>query len=255
MVREIDDWADSPGNRHLCLLDGPAGFRKSAIARTVAQRWNVSKCLLGTFFFFRNSGDQGKGVRLVPTLSYQLTLSMPETRQPIENAFIKDPSLLNRPLEHQFQKLIIKPVLALPDLKLLRSPMRIIIDALDECEDQDFIPQLVETITCIDYSKFPVIFPFTSRREEYIRRTFESSPLNVELTRLSFESLCQTLKLKKKSVFRRWHWNNTTHQALDQTIIWKSQVAYKGLLVVCWIWSVQVRVIRALYIQQGIKCE
>ena len=124
MVREIDDWADSPGNRHLCLLDGPAGFGKFAIARTVAQRWNVSKCLMGTFFFFRNLGDQSKGVRLVPTLSYQLTLFMPETRQLIENTLIKGPSLLDRPLEHQFQKLIIDPILMLPNLKLLGSPMR-----------------------------------------------------------------------------------------------------------------------------------
>ena len=115
---------------------------------------------------------------------------MPETRQPIENALIKDLSLLDRPLEHQFQKLIINPILALPNLKLLRSPMRIIINALDECEDHHFIPQLIETITCINYSKFPVIFLFTSRREEYICRTFESSPLNIE--RWTDTSLLQT---------------------------------------------------------------
>ena len=175
VVEEIDGWADSPSDRHLCLLDGPAGFGKSAIARTVAHRWNDSKRLLGTFFFFRNSGDQGKGVRLVPTLSYQLTLSMPETKQSIENALIDDPSLLNRPLERQFQKLIIDPILTLPNPKLLGSPMRIIIDALDECDDHDFIPQLIETITRIDYSKFPVFFLFTSRREEHIRKAFESS--------------------------------------------------------------------------------
>ena len=178
VVEEIDDWADSPSDRHLCLLDGPAGFGKSAIARTVAHRWNDSKRLLGTFFFFRNSGDQSKGVRLVPTLSYQLTLSMPETKQSIENALIEDPSLLNRPLERQFQKLIIDPILTLPNPKLLGSPMRIIIDALDECDDRDFIPQLIETITRIDYSKFPVDFLLTSRREEHIRKTFESSSFN-----------------------------------------------------------------------------
>ena len=178
VVEEIDDWADYPSDRHLCLLDGPAGFGKSAIARTVAHRWNDSKLLLGTFFFFRNSGDQSRGVRLVPTLSYQLTLCMPETKQSIENALIEDPSLLNRPLERQFQKLIIDPILTLPNPKLLGSPMRIIIDALDECDDHDFIPQLIETITRIDYSKFPVDFLLTSRREEHIRKIFESSSFN-----------------------------------------------------------------------------
>ena len=178
VVRKIDIWANSPGNRHLCLLDGPAGFGKSAIARTVAHRWNSSKRLLGTFFFFRNSGDQSKGVRLVPTLSYQLTLNMPETKKSIENALIDDPSLLYRPLEHQFQKLIIDPILTLPNPKLLGSPMRIIIDALDECDDHGFISQLIETITRIDYSKFPVDFLLTSRREEHIRVIFKSSAFN-----------------------------------------------------------------------------
>ena len=155
MVKEIDDWANSPGNRHLCLLDGPAGFGKSAIARTIARQWNKSGRLLGSFFFFRNSGDQSKGTRLVPTLSYQLTLSMPKTKQLIEKALIEDPSLLDRPLEYQFRKLIIEPIL---NLKLLGSPMRIIIDALDECDDHDFISQLIETITRIDYSQFLSIF-------------------------------------------------------------------------------------------------
>ena len=188
VVRKIDHWASSPGNRHLCLLDGPAGFRKSIIARTVAHRWNTSKRLAGTFFFFRNSGDQSKGVRLVPTLSYQLTLSMPETKQSIENALIKDPSLLNRPLEHQFQKLIIDPILMLPNPKLLGSPMRIIIDALDECDNHDFIPQLIDTITRINYSKFPVDFLLTSRREEHICMIFKSSSfyLSISLSNTAF---------------------------------------------------------------------
>ena len=188
VVKKIDDWADSPGDRLLCLLDGPAGFGKSAIARTVAHRWNRSNLLAGSFFFFRNSGDQNKGVRLVPTLSYQLTLYIPETKRSIKNALINDPSLLSRPLERQFQKLIIDPILALPYTKLPGSPMRIVIDALDECDDPDFVPQLIETITRIDYSKFPVDFLFTSRREEHIRRVFESSSFNHMIYHLSLSN-------------------------------------------------------------------
>ena len=209
VVEEIDDWADSPSDRHLCLLDGPAGFGKSAIARTVAHRWNVSKRLLGTFFFFRNSGDQSKGARLVPTLSYQLTLSMPETKQSIENALIEDPSLLNRPLERQFQKLIIDPILTLPNPKLLGSPMRIIIDALDECDDHDFIPQLIETITRIDYSQFPVDFLLTSRREEHIRTIFESSSFNysISLSNTAFDvhrDIEHFLRWKFNAIYKKY---------------------------------------------------
>ena len=51
VVRKIDDWASNPDDRRLCLLDGPAGFGKSAIARTVAHRWDISKQLVASFLF------------------------------------------------------------------------------------------------------------------------------------------------------------------------------------------------------------
>ena len=172
MVQNIDNWSRSPGDRHLSWLDGPAGFGKSAIARTLAELWDRSERLAGTFFFFRNSGDQSKVVRLVSTLAYDLTCYLPETTQSIENALTKDARLLNRPIEHQFQKLIVDPVAALPKQSHRRM---IIIDALDECEDRESIRQFIEFTTNIDYFEFPIDILFTSRREEHIRRVFEPS--------------------------------------------------------------------------------
>ena len=185
MVQNIDNWSRSPGDRHLSLLDGPAGFGKSAIARTVAERWDQSKRLAGTFFFFRNSGDQSKVIRLVSTLAYDLTRYLLGTTQSIENALIEDARLLNRSIEHQFQKLIVDPVAALP--KPSHRQM-IIIDALDECEDRESIRQLIESVTRIDYSKFPVDILFTSRREEHIRRIFESSSFSHMIHQISLSN-------------------------------------------------------------------
>ena len=185
VVQDIDDWAHSPGDRHLGLLDGPAGFGKSAIARTVAERWHHSNFLAGTFFFFRNSGDQSKVVRLVSTLAYDLTRYIPATTQSIENALIDDPRLLNLPIEQQFQKLIVDPIVALP--KQSRRRM-IIIDALDECEDRESIRQLITFTASIDYSKFSVDFLFTSRREEHIRKIFEFPSSNYMIYRLSLSN-------------------------------------------------------------------
>ena len=185
MVQNIDDWSRSPGDRHLSWLDGPAGFGKSAIARTVADRWDRSKRLAGTFFFFRNSGDQSKVVRLVSTLAYDLTRYLPGTTQSIENALTEDASLLKKSIEHQFQKLIVDPVAALPKQFHRRT---IIIDALDECEDRESIRQLIEFTTNIDYFKFPIDILFTSRREEHIRRTFESPSFNHMIYQISLSN-------------------------------------------------------------------
>ena len=185
MVQDIDNWSRSPGDRHLTLLDGPAGFGKSAIARTMAERWDRSKRLAGTFFFFRNSGDQSKIIRLVSTLAYHLTRYIPETTQSIENALIEDPSLMMQPIEQQFQELIINPVAALPKHSHHRM---IIIDALDECEDRESIRQLIKFVTRIDYSKFPIDILFTSRREEHIRRVFESPSFNHMIYQISLSN-------------------------------------------------------------------
>ena len=185
MVQDIDDWSRSPGDRHLTLLDGPAGFGKSAIARTLAELWDRSERLAGTFFFFRNSGDQSKVVRLVPTLAHHLTRYIPETIKSIENALIEDASILLQPIKQQFQKLIINPVAALPKQSHRRM---IIIDALDECEDRESIRQLIEFITRIDYSKFPIDILFTSRREEHIRRVFESPSFSHMIYQISLSN-------------------------------------------------------------------
>ena len=185
MVQNIDNWSRIPGDRHLSLLDGPAGFGKSAIARTVAERWDRSKRLAGTFFFFRNSGDQSKVVRLVSTLAYHLTRYIPGTIKSIEKALTEDASILLQPIEQQFQKLIVDPVAALPKQSHRRM---IIIDALDECEDRESIRQLIEFVTRIDYSKFPIEILFTSRREEHIRRIFESSPFSHMIYQISLSN-------------------------------------------------------------------
>ena len=96
-----------------------------------------------------------------------------------------DASILKQPIEQQFQKLIINPIAALPKQSHRRM---IIIDALDECEDRESIQQLIEFITRIDYSKFPVDILFTSRREEHIRSVLESSSFDHMIYQISLSN-------------------------------------------------------------------
>lgn len=201
IVEEIGEWAERSADRPIGWLKGPAGFGKSAIARTVTHRWDRAKVLAGSFCFFRNAGDQSKATRLVPTLSYQLTLSIPETKQTIEESLVNDPSLLNRELQQQFQRLLIDPILALP--RRIQSTMFIVIDALDECDDREFIPQLLRLIASIDYSTFPIRFFFTSRSEEHIRKIFESAMVNHQTYRLSISNVgaYQDIKIFLKAQF------------------------------------------------------
>jgi hypothetical protein len=95
-----------------------------------------------------------------------------------------DPLILNRSIHHQFNQLIINPVLAITEPIL---PMVIVIDAIDvriyafnnisqECDDKDSIADFIEIISCaFGYHRLPLQFFITSRVEEHIRKKFELS--------------------------------------------------------------------------------
>ena len=164
IINTINDWG--PSREPIRWLNGSAGSGKSAIARSVAHAWNTRGQLAGSFCFFRNSGDQSKASRLLPSVAFQLSISIPETKQTIEDAIRKDPNLLHRSVDQQFQKLIFEPIMALrrqPD-----DPVLIVVDGVDECDDSDVISQLMKAITSLAFFQFPIRFLFTSRMEERI---------------------------------------------------------------------------------------
>ena len=185
IINTINDWG--PSRKPIRWLNGSAGSGKSAIARSVAHAWNNYGQLAGSFCFFRNSGDQSKASRLLPTVAFQLSISIPETKQAIENAIRSDPSLLHRSIDQQFRKLIVEPIMALcrhPD-----APVLIVVDGVDECDDSHLIAQLIEAITDVDFSQFPVRFLFTSRMEERIRIIFHARTTSAITHELSLSSI------------------------------------------------------------------
>jgi hypothetical protein len=135
VIAKIMEWIDGGGDRRICWFSGPAGFGKSAIAQTVADRCAAANTLAASFFFSRGAGSRGRIAGLIPTLSYQLTLSVPDTKSSIQNVLRSDhtSTIPNQSLEDQFQKLIVNPV------RTLNKPfptMIVVIDALDECDER-----------------------------------------------------------------------------------------------------------------------
>jgi hypothetical protein len=128
ILAQIEQWIDRDSDRPICWLSGPAGSGKSAIAQTVAEICAAGNRLAASFFFFRGAGDRSNFTHFLPTLAYQLAFSLPPTKHHIQNAMRNDPLILNRSLHHQFNKLIIDPVLALTEPIL---PMVVVIDAID----------------------------------------------------------------------------------------------------------------------------
>jgi hypothetical protein len=161
-------------------LYGPAGAGKSAITQSLCQKLEEEGCLSGAFFFKRGHPSRGNGNKLFSTLAYQLSL-YPELKHAISQAVESDPSITNRSLSIQLQRLIIEPC-----QNLLGRTLTIIVDGLDECEGQNIQEEILRSIGRVMHGiSLPLQFLIASRPEPHIREIFTGSlsrihyPLNV----------------------------------------------------------------------------
>ena len=167
-------------DRPICWLRGGAGFGKSAIAQTVARHYAAKGRLLGSFFFLRGAGDRSIIARLIPTLAYQLTFSIPATKPLIQNVLC-DPGIFRQSLQHQFGKLIVEPMLSVRNTFLARLARTkcavMVIDALDECDDKGLMAEFIGAVIGAfqENHRLPFRVVVTSRVEEHIRKELETS--------------------------------------------------------------------------------
>ena len=181
IIAQVKEWLNGSDKRAaICWLSGPAGYGKSALAQTIAERYAAKGRLLGSFFFLRGAGERSHISRLIPTLAHQISLSVPAVKPLLENAVRDDPAMLGPSvsLAHQFQKLIIEPIHSTTSKLLAFSHLVkqkiIVIDALDECNDKTdmaaFIDVLLKAFPERSYLPFRILV--TSRVEEHIRKKF-----------------------------------------------------------------------------------
>ena len=186
-IRERLDGQDNDKRAVICWLNGPAGYGKSALAQTIAERYAAEGRLLGSFFFLRGAGERSHISRLIPTLAHQISLTVPGTKPFIESAIEDEPALLGLTvsLAHRLQKLIIEPI-CLNTSQLSSSPENIshsvkkkivVIDALDECDDKAQMAAFIDILLSVSSGGIPLPFQIllTSRVEEHIRKKFDSS--------------------------------------------------------------------------------
>ncbi|CAG1973278.1 unnamed protein product [Fusarium graminearum] len=110
LLKEIDCWIDDPTSKTIFWLNGMAGTGKSTISRTVAHSRAKRGDLGASFFFKRGEIDRGNPNKLMPTLAYQLALSMPEVAFFVKEELDANPAIVGKSVEEQFQKLIQEPL-------------------------------------------------------------------------------------------------------------------------------------------------
>ena len=178
LISRVMSWIDGDPDHPICWLHGPAGSGKSALSQTVGEYCDSRKQIAASFFFMRGAQNRSTATHLVPTLAYQLSISVPATRPLLAQALQTDRSIPHRSLRYQFEKLMIEPTLAVRNRAALttKSTAVIIIDALDECGKESIV-EFIETITnaCPKFRPFPFRIFMTSRNEKHLRKKLEAS--------------------------------------------------------------------------------
>lgn len=148
-----------------------AGTGKSTIARTVARRYFEQKRLGSSFFFSRGGGDVSHASKFFTSIAVQLAHNVPQIRRFICDAVTEQNDIANQSLHDQWRHLVFHPLSRLEESSSL-SAYVLIVDALDECDNEDdvrIIPQLLAEARLL---KIRLRVLITSRPEVPIRYSF-----------------------------------------------------------------------------------
>ncbi|KAL8953429.1 MAG: hypothetical protein Q9222_000703 [Ikaeria aurantiellina] len=179
VLQQITDWVTEDSTRCIFWLKGLAGIGKSTIATTVASRRKADSIPVATYFFQRSHSDLAQVRKLIPTLARQLSRYSPPFRQAVVAAVKEEPGLgESANLREQYQKLLMEPLRkSKVSESAVQSSFLIVMDALDECDEQNDLQLLLRLLAKTD--DIPILgvkILLTSRPEIFIHRGFEEMP-------------------------------------------------------------------------------
>jgi len=131
ILDEIESWTRDFDMSPIYWLNGLAGTGKSTIAQTTAEHLFADGQLGASFFCSRDFKDRGDLHLIFPTLSFQLAYRYPNFRSALIPLLQSTPDIGSESLCSQMEKLIVTP------LKKGQISTVIVIDALDECTDNE----------------------------------------------------------------------------------------------------------------------
>ncbi|PPQ72845.1 hypothetical protein CVT26_003478 [Gymnopilus dilepis] len=147
VLDEIMAWASSTDDstRRIFWLHGNAGTGKSAIAHTIAHRFQKIGRLGSCFCFDRGALAQDRHLKLFRTIARDLADGDEEIRKGLASVIRHNTSLANTTdVLQQWKELILRP--AEKFSQGLSGPILIVIDALDESGDPDSRSKLLQIL-------------------------------------------------------------------------------------------------------------
>ncbi|KIL62294.1 hypothetical protein M378DRAFT_165827, partial [Amanita muscaria Koide BX008] len=174
LLREMADCVTGSSESRMYVLSGLAGIGKSTVAYTIASRAANLNLLGASFFFSRDEADRNNAKRFFTTIAYQLCVYNETFAKAIGGVLettSESVATMKNP-QDQLQALILDPLRSIVRLPLFQ-PILIVVDALDECDEEDGISVLTGLSQLVrDLPPFRVIL--TTRPQPYLDRFWGS---------------------------------------------------------------------------------
>ncbi|TFK39123.1 hypothetical protein BDQ12DRAFT_722513 [Crucibulum laeve] len=173
VLQTIQKWIVSSDGTSLFWLNGMAGTGKSSIAHSIAALYDKKHTLGASFFFSRDQQATRETMFLFQSIAFQLGNKYPMMKIAIIDALKRDQTLLSSNLRTQLRELVLSPLFNCDVSPQI--PIIIVLDALDECEDDDSVTKIIDIfVTEIGERSFPLKIFATSRPERHLRHKFET---------------------------------------------------------------------------------
>ncbi|KAG8923247.1 hypothetical protein FRC02_011273 [Tulasnella sp. 418] len=228
LLEEIFNWVNDPQGRPMFWLSGMAGTGKSTIARTVAKGLDDRGLLGASFFFSRDEEHRRSTARLFPTIAYQIARSVPSVREHIIAA--AEPDVCNAMLQKQIGKLIVGPLKA---TAAFTSPIVIILDALDECENENHVTELLVLLSSALHSlrsHIDLKVMVTGRPEMHIQGEFKRPGMDVVSSIAHLHDIDKSIVSDDILRYLQYHLVEIRNKVLSPTTNWPQQSDVNALV-------------------------
>ena len=166
VLDEIESWSKDSSMSPIHWLNGLAGTGKSTIAQTISERLFADGRLGASFFCSRDFEDRRDLHYIFPTLAFQLAHRYLEFRSILVPLLRSNPDVGHESLFNQMRMLIVEP------LSSSGVSTAIVIDALDECADEDPQSAILSVMGRLVEGIPKVKFLITGRPEPRIQSGF-----------------------------------------------------------------------------------
>ena len=171
VLLQLERWLKDEQDHRVLWLNGLAGTGKSTIAQTFAEIGFADGKLGASFFCSRDFQDRSSLQAIFPTVAFQLAYRYPSFRIHLLDVLRANPDVGRESLCSQMEKVIVGP------LKATRVRTLIIIDALDECKDEEPASAILSVLSRYVDQIPQVKFFITGRPEPRIRSGFRLESL------------------------------------------------------------------------------